>query len=268
MRLRFLGTGTSAGVPAIGIEPRSDDPRDVRLRTSATVEFVDPSGEERVILIDAGPDLRQQALSAGMTRLDAILITHHHVDHCWGLDEVRRFNVMMDRAIDLYGSRVTLDRLRVVYQHIFEAHRNIQRSFVATLIGHEARAGEAFELFGVRVTPLHLLHGRMPVLGFRFDRVDGARVGAFPMAYCTDVSSIPTETWGALGGLKTLVLDGLRQRKHPTHMTIDESAATAERIGAEMTYMVHMSHEVVHAEAEAGLPENIRLAYDGLVVGG
>ncbi|MEM0983432.1 MAG: MBL fold metallo-hydrolase [Planctomycetota bacterium] len=276
MRLRFLGTGTSAGVPSIGIDPISDDPRDVRLRTSAVLEFTDPTGQERVILIDAGPDLRQQAMTAGLTRLDAILFTHNHVDHTWGLDEVRRFNVMMQRPIDLYADDKTLQHLRRVYQHIFEAHANVQKSFVATVIARRIQPFRSFELYGLKITPIELLHGRLPILGFRFDVASrGLFAGGagdpdgsiLPFAYCTDVSAIPPDTWPYLDGLEVLVLDALRRRKHPTHFTLDQSVNVAERVGAGKTFFVHMNHELVHAEVEAELPENVRLAYDGLVVG-
>lgn len=270
--LRFLGTGTSAGVPAIGQALESDDPRDVRLRTSAALSFTDPAGEERVILIDAGPDLRIQALAAGLTRCDAVLITHNHVDHCWGIDELRRFNAMMQRHIDLYADEPTMLRLREVYRHIFDREHNRQASFVATLLPRVVRPYTPFELHGLRVTPIALLHGRLPVLGYRFDLASQGLSGTpapgslFPMAYCTDVSAIPTETWPYLDGLKVFVLDALRQRSHPTHFTLDQAARIAQRVAADRTLFVHMSNQVVHAAAEAELPPSVRLAYDGLEV--
>lgn len=293
MRLRFLGTGTSAGVPPIGMDPATDDPRDVRLRTSASLSFTDPDGKPRTILIDAGPDLRQQALAARMTRCDSLLITHHHVDHCWGMDELRRFNILMDAPIYMYTSRYTLDRLRTVYQHIFEPEKNQQASFVASVIPTAVEPFVPFELYGLRITPIELRHGRVPILGFRFDPADdsvkgvtigqrrgGRRVstgGILPLAYCTDVSSIPTDTWPyltgsdegrtGLGPLSTLVLDGLRKRKHPTHFAIGESVRVAERVEASQTWLVHMSQEVQHERDDAELPDGVNLAYDGLEIG-
>lgn len=292
-RFTFLGTGTSAGVPSIGCACtvcRSEDPRDRRLRTSAVLEFVDPTGQARAILIDAGPDLREQALRHKLTRLDAILFTHNHVDHTWGLDEVRRFNVLQQGPIDVYANEQTDAHLRRVYMHIYERDRNVNDSFVATLIPHRVEAGRAFELFGVRVTPLALLHGKLPILGYRFDVAyggagsgdgrradggddgdDGGDGGVLPLAYCTDVSAIPPETWGELRGLGTLVLDALRDRKHPTHLTLDQAIGIAEKVDARRTRFVHMSHDLGHAETmarlkEAGLAARMELAHDGMAL--
>ena len=270
MLFEFLGTGTSAGIPSIGCDCavcHSDDPHDQRLRTSACLRFSDTTGQNRVILIDAGPDLRQQALRSGLDRTDAILITHNHVDHVFGLDEVRRFNVVMESPISLYADAHTHESLQRVYKHIFDARSNIQPSFIASLIAHTVEPGEAFELYGIRVEPIRLMHGRLPILGYRFDRVDGGDPGPLPLAYCTDVSRIPPETWASLTGLRTLVIDGLRHRKHPTHMSVTQAVETAGRVGAEQSFLVHMSHEIGHARVQAELPAGVWLAYDGLVLG-
>ena len=203
MRFRFLGTGTSAGVPAIACDCavcRSDDPHDRRLRTSAALEFTDAGGTERTILIDTSPDLRAQALQAGLSRLDAVLFTHNHVDHTFGLDEVRRFNAVMKTPIDVYAEEHTLGFLHRVYRHIFESSSNINSSFVATLIAHRIDPDTPLDLFGVSVQPIRLLHGRQPILGFRIEGGPGAPKGVFPLAYCTDVSGIPPESWARLEG--------------------------------------------------------------------
>ncbi|MFN7020866.1 MAG: MBL fold metallo-hydrolase [Phycisphaerales bacterium] len=273
MRFVFLGTGTSAGVPAIGCDCAvctSADPRDQRLRTGAAVQWIDPGGRERTVLIDATPDLRQQALRAGLRRCDAVLFTHNHVDHTFGLDEVRRFNVVQQAPIDVYAERHTMDHLRRVYTHIFESEKNINQSFVATLIAHEIRPEEPVEIHGVRFLPVRLLHGRLPIVGYRIEAAVGVSIaapGVFPLAYCTDVSAVPPETWKHLRGLRTLVLDALRHRKHPTHMTLEEAVNTAANIGAARTWFVHMAHDLGHEETNAVLPEGMSLAHDGLVLG-
>ncbi|MEK6702584.1 MAG: MBL fold metallo-hydrolase [Planctomycetota bacterium] len=276
MRFEFLGTGTSAGVPNIGCDCRvctSTDPRDNRLRTSAAITFRDEKasheGGERVILIDAGPDLRQQALRAKMSRCDAILFTHNHVDHTFGLDEVRRFNVVQRAPVNLYAEEKTHEFLRRVYQHVFDASKNVNDSFVASVVAWRISATlEPIELYGLQVTPIRLLHGRLPVVGYRFDPAPGSTLIApwMPLAYCTDVSAIPPESWSRLAGVRTLVLDALRQRKHPTHLTLDQAVIIAERIEAKQTWFVHMAHDLMHGETDEGLPEGMGLAYDGLVL--
>jgi phosphoribosyl 1,2-cyclic phosphate phosphodiesterase len=272
-RFTFLGTGTSAGVPVIACQCdvcTSDDPRDSRRRASVCLEFTDGEGQERVILIDTSPDLRAQALDHSLERCDAILFTHDHVDHTFGLDEVRRFNAVMGSAIDIYAERETLDFLHRVYRHIFEAEKNINRSFVASLQDHELRVGEVLDLFGLRFTPLRLLHGNQPVLGFRIEALDDSgavaqsQPGPLPMAYCTDVSEIPAESWGQLAGLKTLVLDMLRPQRHPTHFSTGEAVSAAEEIAAGQTLFTHMTHDISHAALE--LPAGMQLAHDGLVL--
>jgi phosphoribosyl 1,2-cyclic phosphate phosphodiesterase len=295
-RFTFLGTGTSGGIPLIACDCpvcTSADPRDTRTRTGACVRWIDSAGIERVVLIDATPDLHAQARREGLWRCDAILFTHNHVDHIFGLDEVRRFNAVMRAPIDVYAEGYVLESLRRVYKHVFEAASNVNDSFVATLIAHEipapgTKGSGPIDLFGMRFEPIRLLHGRLPILGWRVGgegteapRDEGTEGGAlggtstsslrasvpFPLAYCTDVSAIPPETWGRLTGLRTLVLDALRIRHHPTHLTLDQAVGIAERVAAERTYFVHMAHELGHAATEESLPETMRLAYDGLTLG-
>lgn len=273
-----MGTGTSAGVPAIGCDCAvctSSDPRDNRLRTSAAFEFTDLTGRPRTILLDSGPDLRQQALRFRLKRCDAILFTHNHVDHVFGLDEVRRFNVVQDAPIEVYAEQHTMDHLRNVYRHIFERHKNINESFVADLIPHTINAESRLNLFGMLVTPIRLLHGRLPVLGYRIEPSEelhaelvrrGAGSVPFPLAYCTDVSGIPPESWVQLKGLRTLVLDALRHRKHPTHFTLAEAVRVADQVAADRTYFVHMAHDLGHEATNADLPSGVELAWDGLTL--
>ncbi|MBX3355505.1 MAG: MBL fold metallo-hydrolase [Phycisphaeraceae bacterium] len=274
--LVLLGTGTSAGVPVIGCDCevcRSDDPRDRRLRSGALLRFTDPDGVAREVLIDCPPDHREQSLRIGLRRCDGILFTHHHVDHTFGLDEVRRYNALMQEAIEIYADTRTLDHLDRVYRHIFRAAENVNDSFVATLVPRRIEAGRAFTLHGLRVLPIELLHGRVPVLGFRFDGPPIAESAAtapdelLPLAYCTDVNSIPPPAWPALAGVRTLVLDMLRFRAHPTHFTVDQAIATAERIGAERTIFVHMTHDIRHADLDPKLPPGMQLGFDGLRIG-
>jgi len=278
MRFIFLGTGTSAGVPAIACDCEvctSEDPRDRRTRTGACVQWIDATGQERVVLIDTTPDLREQALRHRLRRCDAILYTHNHVDHVFGLDEVRRFNAVMQAPIDVYAEKHTMDSLRRVYEHVFDAENNVNKSFVATLIAHEIRPDVPIDLWGLRFTPLRLMHGRLPILGWRIDALDGETLagasgslsgGWLPLAYCTDVSAFPPDAWGKLTGLRTLVLDALRWRHHPTHQTIDQAVQTAEQIGADQTWFVHMAHQVKHSETQEKLPQGVGLAWDGLTL--
>lgn len=270
MRFTFLGTGTSAGIPAIGCDCavcRSADPRDRRLRTSAAIRFADPAGQDRCIALDCGPDFRQQALRARLERLDAILFTHNHVDHTFGLDEVRRYNAMQRGPLDVYASAHTLEHLRRVYKHIFERAQNVNESFVAWLIAHQIEPGRPLELFGLRIDPLGLLHGRLPILGYRVDAdppLAQSPPGLLPLAYCTDVSGVAPETWPRLAGVRTLVLDALRHRRHPTHLTVAQAVDIARRIGAKRTWLVHMSHDLAHEATNRSLPPDIQLAFDGL----
>ncbi len=278
----MLGTGTSAGVPIIGCDCEvctSTDPRDNRTRPAACVETIDPTGQYRVLLLDAGPDLRQQVLRHRIKRCDAILFTHHHVDHIFGLDEVRRFNVLMDAHIDVYAEARCMGNIQRVYRHIFESANNINKSFVATLIPNHIESGVPFCLFGLQITPIRLLHGRLPILGFRFDTDPALSAikkpqtnssgtnNTLPFAYCTDVSSVPPEAWGILDGVRTLILDALRFRHHPTHLTVDQAIEIAAQIGASRTYFTHMTHDILYAKHNAELPEGIAFGYDGLSIG-
>lgn len=280
MRFIFLGTGTSAGIPTIACSCAvctSNDPHDTRLRTGAAVQWVDPDGNDRTVLIDATPDLRQQALRHRITRCDAVLFTHNHVDHTFGLDEVRRFNAVQRSPIDIYAEEHTLEHLRRVFKHIFESHNNVNDSFVATLIAHRIEPERPIDLHGVRFTPVRLLHGRLPIVGFRIEYLAPPKNAApsaspatsspiLPLAYCTDVSAIPPESWRQLTGLRTLVLDALRHRRHPTHFSLAEAVNAAGNVAAEQTWFVHIAHEMGHAATNAELPEGMRLAHDGLVL--
>ena len=251
MRITFLGTGTSHGVPMIGCGCAtcvSTDPRDTRLRPSIYVE----SASARV-LVDAGPDLRAQALRHRIARVDAILFTHGHADHILGMDDVRRFNALMDGPMPCHGDAATLDDIRRMFSYVFDPGTpkggGLPRLDLR-LIGGRFTVGD------LDVVPVPLEHGKRPILGFRFGR----------FAYLTDCNRIPDGSWPLLRGLDVLVLDALRIRPHPTHFSLDEAIDTARRIGAPRTFFTHMCHDLLHAATDARLPPGMALAYDGLVL--
>ena len=216
-------------------------------------------------LIDTTPELRRQAIRARMTRLDGVFITHAHADHIYGLDDLRRFNAVMDGPIDVWVEPGVREMLARAFQHIFEPHKNVNDSWVAQLIARPLVPGEAVVLpekvaGGATWTPLRLMHGRLPIVGFRVD------YGGASLAYCTDVSTIPPETWPLLEGLDVLVIDGLRERHHPTHMTFDQAVEAIERAAPKRGYLTHIAHDFSPAQIEAMLPDGIEPAFDGLVV--
>ena len=273
VRFTLLGTGTSSGIPVIACDCAtctSDDPRDRRTRVGAMLEFNDPEGTPRVILVDCPPDHREHALRHRIRRVDAILFTHAHVDHVFGLDDARLYNVTMQAPVHLYAERTVLDELTRIYDHIFRPHRNVNKSFVADVLTTVVEPGRGVHLFGIDATPVRLLHGALPILGWRFDAASpaasaaSAHAGPLPLAYCTDVNGIPPESWAPLRGLQTLVLDMLRERKHPTHFSLDEALGAASESGARRTVFTHMTHDVRHAELSARLPAGVELGYDGL----
>lgn len=250
MDIIMLGSGTSHGVPMIGCRCgvcASDDPRDHRTRPSVWVRCGDAH-----LLIDTAPELRLQCLAQGIDRVDAVLFTHHHADHVSGLDDVRRFNHLSKRRVPAYGMARTLEGLRRMFSYAFEDAPNSPHSKPEIdLIPIDETP---FEVRGVQVMPIPLMHGPMPVLGFR--------VGSF--AYCTDCSVIPEESFARLAGVEVLILDALRRRPHPTHFSLDEAVAAARRIGARHTYFTHIAHELPHAATNAELPEGMALGHDGL----
>ncbi len=246
-----LGSGTSVGVPTIGCGCRvcrSPDPRDRRLRPSILVRYND-----RCVLVDTTPDFRQQALRAGLDRLDAVLFTHAHADHVMGLDDVRPLNHVMRGPIPVYGSPHTLAAIRRIFDYIFSdlpSESSVPRLELHTL------DGRPFDLFGLEVTPVPLKHGRGDVYGFRF----GAA------AYLTDHSEIPEGSLALLEGLDVLFLDALRHRPHPTHTTVARALEYVERLKPRRAFLTHICHDLAHEETERNLPPHVRLAYDGLEI--
>ena len=246
----MLGSGTSHGVPMIGCECgtcRSIDPRDRRSRASVYIQIADgPS-----VLVDTTPDLRMQALAYGLKRVDAIVYTHSHADHIMGLDEVRRFNVLQKSAIPCYGDERTLDDLRRTYAYIF--HPDTPRGGGVPQIV-TARVAGAFCVGRATFVPVPIMHGSRTILGYR--------IGSF--AYLTDCSAIPDSSWPLLEGVGTLVLDALRERPHPTHLSVQQALGIVDRLKPQRTFFTHMCHDLAHEATCARLPQDVQLAYDGL----
>lgn len=256
--LTLLGTGTSAGVPMIGCTCevcRSTDPRDHRDRASAMVQFEDRR-TTRTVLLDTSPELRQQMIRHRVMRIDGVVYTHNHADHVFGIDDLRRFNAVQKEPIDLYTEPRMADWLRDTFKYIFDTKTNINKSFVPTLVINPIDPGKPFELAEMTWTPLRLMHGRLPILGYRIGKC----------AYCTDVSSIPPETYPLLQGLDVLVIDALRYRHHPTHLTVDQALEVIDELKPRRAYLTHIAHEIKHAELEPKLPEHVFLGYDGIAI--
>ena len=254
--LQFLGTGTSVGVPLIGCKCpvcTSSDPRDSRMRSAAYVRL-----GERALLLDAGPDLRSQCLRWGVLRVDAVFITHLHADHIFGFDDIRRFNTLQqNRTIACYAGPETLEGMRRIFPYI--SNRPNAQGLYRPLIDFCPVSGP-FEALGARLTPLPVVHGTTETLGVRVDFAGHA------LAYLPDVHLIPEETLAQMAGLDVLVLNLLRQRPHPTHLTLEQACAYARRIGARRTYFTHLSHLLRQVELDALLPPTMAAAYDGLQV--
>lgn len=249
MRVLFLGTGTSHGVPMIGCDCdvcRSSDPRDTRFRPSVYLTLDDDTR----VLIDATPDLRSQALAHDIRRVDALVVTHAHADHIMGLDEIRRYNHMTKRAMPVFADARTADGIRRTFGYAFSeiaAGGGVPQVDLRLIDG-------PFQVGAAEVVPVPIRHGQWHILGFRFGR----------FAYLTDCNDVPAASRPLLEGLDVLVLDALRRRAHPTHFTLSEAIATAKEIGARQTYFTHIAHDLGHAATSAELPPGMALAYDGL----
>lgn len=253
MKLMFLGTGTSQGVPVITckcVVCRSSDSRDKRLRTSALIE----TDDGRNILIDIGPDFRQQMLREEVTHIDAVLITHAHRDHVAGIDDIRAFNYVQQQPLDLYGNSIALNTLKRDYGYIFSEHEYPGLP-EATL--HEVSADEPFMAAGVEVVPIAAMHKDLTILGYRIGDI----------AYVTDANYIAPQELEKLMGVKVMVLNALRREHHWSHYSLPEALSVIERVGPERAYLTHVSHEMgLHEEVSRTLPDWVCLAYDGLTV--
>ena len=247
----MLGSGTSTGVPVIGCKCAvctSGDPRNRRLRTGLWIE-----ADGLSILVDASADLRQQALAFGVERVDAVLFTHAHADHIYGLDDLRVFNFRQGTPIPCYGPAGALEAIRAAFAYVFdgsapEGGGKPQLALVPV--------DGPFGLAGVEVVPVPVWHGRLEVFGYR--------IGG--LAYVTDCKRIPAASLRLLEGVDVLILDALRYRPHPTHLSIAEAVETAARIGARRTVLTHICHDVDHAAPAVALPAGVELGYDGLAL--
>ncbi|MBQ9417558.1 MAG: MBL fold metallo-hydrolase [Bacteroidales bacterium] len=254
MKLTFLGTGTSQGVPVIACHCevcRSADERDRRLRTSAMLE-VEAGGSTKRLLFDIGPDFRQQMLRHEVERLDAILITHAHRDHVAGIDDIRALNYVQHGELAVYLNAEAQRALVRDYAYIFSPHQypGLPEAHLHTVQGE-------FEVEGIRIMPIRVMHKDLPVLGYR--------VGE--MAYITDANRIEEEELGKLAGLKVLVINALRQEHHWSHFNLEEALGIIEQVKPQRAYLTHISHEMgCYAQVEPTLPSNVHLAYDNLEV--
>jgi phosphoribosyl 1,2-cyclic phosphate phosphodiesterase len=246
----FLGTGTSVGVPMIGCECpvcRSDNPRNQRYRSSALIRT--PRGN---ILIDTGPELRLQLVRERIGVVHSVLYTHYHVDHLYGLDDLRIVAKYLDGPVPLYCSEEVEKVIRQTFPYAF-TDEAAPIGFVPKLAFHRI-LGEPFEVLGETVTPIPLIHSIFNVFGYRIGDV----------AYCTDVSEIPDASWKLLEGVRVLIIDCLRYKKHPAHMGLNDALEIIERVGPEKAYFTHMSHEFDYEQLPKMLPGGVEMAYDGL----
>ncbi|MFC1562820.1 MBL fold metallo-hydrolase [candidate division KSB1 bacterium] len=251
MKITFLGTGTSLGVPEIGCECEvcnSEDSKNKRLRPSVFVEC-----NEISIIIDTTPDLRIQALKYNVKKIDAILYTHQHADHIFGLDDIRRFNFIQKKSIPCYGNKKTISAVKNAFSYILKNNKKF-KYFLPKIDFNVINSN--FSIGDVEIIPIEVLHGGLSILGFR--------IGDF--AYLTDCNKIPQSSRKLLSGLKLLVLDALRESNHVAHFSLYEALSEAKLIAAEKTFFTHISHRLEHNSTNKKLPDNIKLAYDGLIL--
>ena len=250
MRVTILGSGTSHGVPMIGCRCEvctSPNPRDKRFRPSIAVE-----NQGKVILVDTTPELRVQSLAVGLDRVDAVLITHTHADHIFGLDDLRRFNDLTGDVIPVYGDRGSLDDIRRIFPYIFDPPQQGGGTPKIDL----RLVPESFDLFGIHIDSFSVMHGALPVLAFRFDNA----------AYVTDTNHIPAESMEKLRGLDLLIIDAVRYEPHSTHYGLWQAVEVADQLKAKQVLFTHLSHHFDHDRTNSELPSHMELAFDGQTV--
>lgn len=250
--LVLLGTGTSVGVPVVGCDCAvctSPNPKNRRTRTGVYV----PAAEGN-FLIDTSPELRMQLLRENVRMVHAALFTHSHADHIFGLDDLRIFGHYLDGPVTLYCESNVERQLRQSFAYAFAKPNPNAHHFAVPKLQFESIGDAPFEVLGQRVIPIRLMHGKLPILGYRIGDV----------AFCTDVSEIPEESWAKLEGLDVLIVDALRDRPHPTHFSIPQALEAVERLKPKRTFFTHISHWLEHEETNARLPAGVELAYDGL----
>lgn len=250
MKITFLGTGTSYGVPMIGCECRvckSDNPKNFRTRSSIII-----AEEGRNILIDAATELRIQCLKNKVKNLDAVLLTHSHADHVLGLDDLRHFNRKQKTHIPVYGSQSTVNRIYQMFSYAFRETSSNGSKPKVTLIPINGK----LNISGLEITPVDVMHGEEKVTAYRFDK----------FAYVTDVSQIPQDSMDKLMGLDLLIIDALRIIPHEKHFSIDQAISMVSVLKPKQTFFTHIAHDIEHEETDNSLPSGIRLAYDGLSV--
>jgi phosphoribosyl 1,2-cyclic phosphate phosphodiesterase len=256
VKLTFLGTGTSFGIPQLGCHCdvcQSADPRDKRTRVGAVVE----SASGTRILLDTPPELRLQLIAAGIDRVDAVVYTHDHADHTHGIDDLRTMTVRRAGALPIYGPAEALDAMSQKFRYIFDdGIKAAPGTYKPEGRAHPVESGKPFSIGDVEVTPTRVPHGGLTVFAYRIG----------PLAYITDAKSIPPETVKIMKGAKVLVINALFRTEHPTHLSIPEAVKAAADIGAERTFLTHLTHDNFHADLEAELPRGIAPAFDGLTV--